>query len=497
MKRKTESGLKKRRRLCSLTLAGLLAVSALCGCGKDEDYSKLLDKDSPVTVNIWHYYNGVQQTQFDEIVDEFNNTVGSEMGIVVEANSKNSVNELAESVLASVNKEPGADTPPNIFGTYVETAYQIDKMGQIADLSKYFTEEEIGEYVDEYIQEGAFGGEGTLKVFPTAKSTEVMMINATDWQKFADAEGVSYEDLSTWEGLIEVAEKYYEYTDALTPDVPNDGKAFFGRDSLANYLVVGAKQLGHAFAVEGEDGSVQVSSDKETVKRLWENFYVPYVKGYYFSESRFRSDDAKIGSIIALVCSTTGATYYPTEVTINDEYTYPIENVVLPVPNFEGCDPYVVQQGAGMSVLKSDERTEYACAVFLKWFTDKQQNIRFAVNSGYLPVKKEANDSEVIFADSSAQEMGATMQNIFQVAIDEVHDYSLYTSPPYDSSAQVRSYIEDIMETTSKDAYMQAKERIAAGEDREAVWKEYTDDEAFEKWYETFEQGLDQAVGNE
>lgn len=482
--------MKKMRRILAICILTLVMAVSLTGCGREGDYESLLDKDSPVTITIWHYYNGVQQEQFDEMVDEFNNTTGSELGIVVEANSKNSINELAESVIAAVNKEPGAEDAPDIFGTYAETAYQVDKSGGLVDLKKYFSDGEIDEYVDEYIEEGAFSGEGTLKIFPIAKSTEVMMLNLTDWQKFADKEGVSYEDLSTWEGLVRVAEKYYDYTDALTYDVDNDGRAFFGRDSVANYMVIGAKQLGHEFAVRSDDGTVVNELDKQTLKRLWDNFYVPYVKGYFNAESRFRSDDAKIGNIIALICSTTGATYYPDEVTIDDEYSYPIENVVLPVPNFEGCEPYIVQQGAGMSVIKSDEKSEYACAVFLKWFTQSERNVQFAVNSGYLPVKKEANDFSVISSESVSEGISTTMLNTFKTAIDEINSYNLYTSPPYDESAQIRDYLADAMENGAKAAREAAGARIAAGEEREAVLGEYTDDAAFEEWFTEFEKGF-------
>ena len=472
----------------------LIFVLVLSGCGR-EDYSKLLDRNSPVTITVWHYYNGIQQTQFDEMVEEFNNTVGSEQGIIVEAYSKNSVGELSDNVLASVNNDPGADERPNIFGTYAETAYQIDKMDMLVDLNKYLTEEEIAEYVEPYILEGSLGEEDTLKIFPTAKSTEIMILNLTDWRKFAEESGATYGDLSTWEGLVAVSEKYYDYTDGLTPDVANDGKAFFGRDAVANYMIVGAKQLGHEFAAQSEDGTVTVTLDKETVRKLWDHFYVPYVKGYFTAESRFRSDDAKIGSIIGLIGSTTGATYYPSEVTINDEYTYPIENVVLPVPNFEGCDPYVVQQGAGMSVLKSDEKTEYACVVFLKWFTEEERNIRFSVKSGYLPVKKEANNFEAITSVHGDSQISGMMQNTFRIAIDEINTYELYTSPPFDQSVTVRDYLGDTMENTAKEAHAAAQARIAAGEDRDIVWNEYTDDTAFEKWYTEFETGYEEIVG--
>lgn len=485
--------IKMKKEIC-LTLVGLLGGIMLTACGTT-NYAKLLDKDSPVTITVWHYYNGIQQIQFDEMVNEFNNTTGKELGIIVEANSKNSINELSQSVLAAVNHEPGADELPDIYGNYAETAYQIDKLGMLVDLSKYMTEEELGEYVEEYMEEGSLGQEGALKIFPTAKSTEIMMLNLTDWEKFAGQCGVSFEDMTTWEGLAAVAEQYYEYTDSLTPDIANDGKAFFGRDSLANYMLVGAKQLGNEFVTVSKDGTLTASVDKETMRKLWDNYYVPYVKGYYKAENRFRTDDAKIGSIIALVGSTTGATYYPTEVTINDDYTYPIENVVLPVPNFEGYDSYIVQQGAGMSVLKSNEKTEYACVVFLKWLTQAQRNIQFSINSGYLPVKEEANNFEDIAHYGKEEGISDTMLNTFQVAIDEINSSTLYTSIPYENSAQVRDYIADKMQDTAKEANAAASERISRGEDRDSVWESYTDDKAFDTWFEKFEQGFYEITG--
>lgn len=486
----------RKNRFGRIVIAALSALTVLTAAGCGKGYDRLLDPKSPVSITVWHYYNGVQQTQFDELVDEFNNTLGAEKGIFVEAYSQNSVGELAQNVIDAVNQEPGADAMPNIFGTYAETAYQVDQMGMLVDLSKYLSKDEMEEYVEDYLQEGSLGQEGALKIFPTAKSTEIMMINLTDWEKFAEECGVDYADLSTWEGLVRVSEKYYEYTDGLTSDVENDGKAFFGRDSVANYMVVGAKQLGNEFARLNADGSPEPAVDKETVRRLWENYYVPYVKGYFTAQSRFRSDDAKIGAILAMVCSNTGAMYFPTEVTIGDALPYPIENAVLPVPSFEGSEPYIVQQGAGMSVLKSDEKTEYACALFLKWITDTERNIRFSVDSGYLPVKKDANDLQTITDTVGEDALGGTVRNVFSVAIEEVNGSHLYTSPAFDRSAEMRDYIGNTMELTAAGAYEEAWRRIREdGEDRETVLAEYTDEAAFDAWYKDFEQGFFEIVG--
>lgn len=485
----------KKFKTLSFVLSAILAASSLAGCDKKDDNEKLLDPKNPVTVTVWHYYNGVQQTTFDQMVENFNSTIGYDKGIIVEAFSKSSINELADSVVASVNKDTGAETPPSIFATYSETAYKLDQMGALADLNSYISDEEKDEYIKEYIDEGIFSN-GEFKIFPTAKSTEVMMLNKTDWDKFVAAESVSESDIETLEGVTAVAEKYYEYTDGLTPDVPNDGKAFFGRDSVANYMYIGAQQLGGEYFETDKDGKVSVAISKDVVKKLWENYYVPYVKGYFIAESRYRSDDAKTGALISLVCSTSGATYFPTEVTLNNDDTYPIENIVLPVPYFEGSDKQLVQQGAGMSVIKSDTQTEYASLVFLKWFTEEERNIEFSISSGYLPVKESANDfNKISDVDAKSENpMDETMLNTIKIAIDEVNSRDLYTSAPFEKSVEARDYIGSFMEDTSTQDRAAALGRISSGEDRDAVIHEYVSDEAFDKWYETFISGLEATI---
>ena len=73
-----------------------------------------------------------------------------------------------------------------------------------------------------------------MTIFPTAKSTQILVLNKTDWDVFAAETGASYGDLADMDGLVETAKRYYEWTDAKTPDVPDDGKALFGRDAMAN-----------------------------------------------------------------------------------------------------------------------------------------------------------------------------------------------------------------------------------------------------------------------
>ena len=115
--------------------------------------------------------------------------VGKEKGIKVEAASQGSVDDLQKNVMDSINGIAGAEEMPNIFAAYADTAYEIDQMGKLANLRDYFTEDELNEYVSGYIEEGCFNGSSELKILPIAKSTEVLFLNATDWEKFSEASG--------------------------------------------------------------------------------------------------------------------------------------------------------------------------------------------------------------------------------------------------------------------------------------------------------------------
>ena len=252
------------------------------------------------------------------------------------------------------------------------------------------------------------------------------MLNKTDWDRFAEACGVTLDDLKTLEGVTKTARTYYEWTDSLTPQ-PNDGKAFFGRDAMANYMIIGSRQLGQEiFAVEGNQ--VTLNLDRDVFKKLWDNYYVPYIRGYFTAQGRFRSDDAKTGDLIALVGSSSGAAYFPKEVAVSDVESYPIESIVAPAPMFEQGEKIAVQQGAGMVVTASDTQHEYASVLFLKWFTEERRNIQFSLASGYLPVKKAANDFETIkkVIENNAELDSAEMIDVVEVAEKQLSEVQLY-----------------------------------------------------------------------
>ena len=477
---------KKGKTIKNICLAAALSL-CLTGCGNKGP----LDPSNPVSLTVWHYYNGSQQVAFDALVEEFNDTVGKKKGIYIQSYSQGSVSDLETAVRDSINEKVGADAMPDIFASYADTAYEVEQAGALANLSDYLDEDELDKYVDSYIEEGRIADDDTLRIFPTAKSTEIMMLNKTDWEPFAEATGVSLESLKTIEGG---AQKYYEWTDSLTPDIPEDGKAFYGRDAVANYFIIGMRQLGTEI-FEVQNGEMTLNVPKEKLYRLWENYYVPMVKGYFGAYGSFRSDDVKTGELLAYTGSTSSAMYFPDQVELDND-SYAIDYIVMTAPVFEGGEAYAVQQGAGMVVTRSDKKHEYAAVEFLKWFTEADNNLQFGSVSGYLPVTKEAGSIEKLDQVIADQEITVApktykcMTTIFK----EMDGMTLYTNKSFKNGSAARKVLEYNLSDKAAEDRAKVVAALEQGKKLEEASAEFVSEEAFEAWYSSFCKELNNAV---
>ncbi len=461
----------------------LMALVLVTGCAPRESAKPA----EPVEITVWNYYNGAQLDAFNTLVAEFNQTRGKELGITVKASSEGSVKDLETNVIAAAEKAVGAKDVPNIFAAYSDTAYKIDQMGLVADISPYFTAEEKASYIDSYLVEGDLDGKNSIKIFPIAKSTEIFILNLTDWQKFSDATGAKLSDMETIEGVTRTAEAYYNWTDAQT-EMPNDGQALFGRDAMANYILVGARQLGVEIISTDQDGNAVLNFPEETVRKLWDHYYVPFIKGHFSAVGRFRSDDVKTGNLIGFVGSSTSTSFFPKEVIHSDDSSYPIEHVVLMAPKFEGGQAYATQQGAGMVVTRSSEQTERASVEFLKWFTETERNISFSLSSAYMPVKKEANDIEVIRRHASGE---TSITAALEVSISTVTSNTMYTPIATTNGATVRSILEYSMSDKAAADRAEIDALMAQGVSREEAIARFDTDDNFRAWYDATKAKLE------
>lgn len=491
--------MKRKRLLSSLLALGLLTF---VGCSQEETSSTTENSASTSTqgqeiieLSLWHYYNGNTNDMLTGMIQEFNASYGAEHQIQVQAQSYSSVSELAAALVSAANKEVGVSDLPDIFSAYSDTALLLNQLGVVAHMDPYFTEEELALFQQDFLEEGRFGEDGTLKFIPVAKSTEILFLNETDFQVFADATGATLSQMDTWEGLAALAESYYHWTDAQT-DTANDGKAFFGVDSEANFMLVAARQLGEElYDIQGTNASFGLS---ETAgKTIWNNLIVPYIKGYYTAFGNYRSDDVKSGDLLAYAGSTSSVYYFPSTVELGRAESYDIDGIARLYPYFEGGEKVAVQQGAGMLVSKSDEATERAAAEFLKWFTSPEYNLEFAVSTGYIPVQNVALSYDGVMEvmeemyDDILPMLRSTTKVIYQEALPE---YEFYINEPFVGSYDTRNLVGNSVLQCINDAQESLSAQLAEGKDREEIIEDLVGEESFQNWYQSLKNSMNDVL---
>ena len=76
----------------------------ICGC----QAGRMFDRRNPVILTIWHNYGGQMKNTMDEMIDEFNETVGAEKGIILSVTSISGSATLHEKLIMAADQDPGA-----------------------------------------------------------------------------------------------------------------------------------------------------------------------------------------------------------------------------------------------------------------------------------------------------------------------------------------------------------------------------------------------------
>lgn len=477
------------KKIMLLILISLMCAFIFAGCqSNDNKQVTELDPKNPITLTLWHYYVGENLRAIEKAVDNFNQTVGMEQGIIVSAIAKGSITDLESKVTNSAKGVVNSDPMPDIFSSYSDKAIELDKLGIIVDINEYFNEEEKSLYVKNFLEDGVLN-DGRLLVLPIVKSTELLYLNSTTWDEFVYHSKASLDDLATWEGVYEVSRKYYNWVDDKS-SIKWDGKGLIGFDSVANYIIISNKQLGNNI-IDGYGKKVQLNED--ILRKIFEIYYKGYSLGYFDSVGSFRSDDIKSGSLIAYVGASSSAAYFPTWIE-ETGVEKPIEFTPLPYPIFEKGEQYAIQQGAGMCISKTDDLKQLGASIFLKWFTSTENNIEFAMKTGYLPVQGAIYQSEDFSEALEMLRKGDKAENniadVYEVVLDQVTQNNTYAAEPFEGSYSVRNVLQSTLIKFSTEGRLIAEDLKVKGASEEVILEALNVDQQFELWIKTIKEEL-------
>ncbi|MGI6752620.1 MAG: extracellular solute-binding protein [Anaerovoracaceae bacterium] len=471
-----------------LMVVTLFAVS-LMGCEKN---GSGLDPQNPVTVTLWHYYTGDVQSAFEEKIGLFNQTVGIEKGIIVDSVGLGSIMELEENITASAKGVINSNPMPDIFFSYPDKVLELDEFGVLTDLNQYFSQKEKEEFVEDFLSDAYFS-EGRMLLVPIVKSTENLYVNNTAWSDFCSKQGLTNYDLRTWESLYQAARLYYQETDKETAGVKWDGKSMMGIDSVANYLVVASRQMGIDIVGGSDENEGRVELHRGSLQRIFDIYYNGYSMKYFNSVCRFRSDDVKSGDLIAYTGSSSGAAYFPTWVEDGSDKK-DIDFLALAYPVFKGGEKYAIQQGAGICITNIDEKRVKGSVEFLKWLNESDNNLSFALSTGYLPVKKEAYSgdifNEVIEKLRSSEKSEKIVGDVYEIVLKQVVNGKTCSTKTFDGSYRARRLLEETLMEVAEEGRKKADELKDLYSTEDKVIGGLETDLAFVKWLERIEKAL-------
>lgn len=456
------------KKLLSFFLGGLIFCSVLAGCSNKTG----LNPNDPVVLTIWHVYGSQTSSPMNDVIDEFNRTAGKETGVFVKTEMVTDSDEIDHILTANLQGEPGAYELPDLFVAYPRIAEQFGE-DVLLDFRAYFSEEELSAYRSDFLSEGYFGGEESsaccsgllseedpgeqLLMLPIAKSSELIFVNKTIFDRFSADTGITTDCFHQVETLMEACNAYCDWS---------QGQTMFQINDFYHYFLTNMAGLDRKFITGGK-----INSDSDAFAKVFAPIAEAAIYGGLCVGDGYASDRWKTGEIIGSAGSTAGILYMRDYVTYEDNTTEEIETLVLPYPCLEGSKPTAIQRGGGLFAVKNeDERKNQAAAIFAKWLAKPEHNLAFVTKAGYLPVTSQA--FQRLFDDISSVENEKYRMLYSAINQQYENDYQFCSLPLFDGALEMQKNFETLIKSVLSNAHAEYLRRTQAGEDGKAVLDE-------------------------
>ena len=131
---------------------------------------------------MWHVYGEQADSPMNRLIDQFNETVGKEKGIIIDVTVVTNSVRLGPQLLDAHANKPGAPTMPDLFSSFPGIVKQMG-VEHVLDWQDYFSDEELSHFVKEFLADGVV--EDHLAVFPVSKSSYALFINGSQFDRFS------------------------------------------------------------------------------------------------------------------------------------------------------------------------------------------------------------------------------------------------------------------------------------------------------------------------
>jgi len=402
-----------------------------------------------IEVVYWHNRPEKDQQLLQQMLDEFNKS--NPYGIKARAEIAGaSYNDVYNKVSAAIQ----AGQPPEISVAYQNQAAFYRASDAVIDLNPFVKSKKYGLTDDDQKDFYQAFLDGDLNPqfnnerlgFPTQRSMEVMYYNA-DWLKQLGYNEPP-KDWKTWE---EAACK------ASDAGANKYGWAF--RHDASNFASQVFSRGGRILAPDGQsyvfnsDAGVQTTA---TIQRLFKNKCAVEIPP---SERNGEQNRFAAGQVLFVFASSSGLPFYQDAVSKGSNFKWDIG--LLP----NDGKPAVNLYGASVSVYKTSPEKEVAAWLVVKFLSEKAQTSKWAINTGYLPVRQSAKP-DVVAAYKADPKWGAAADSYAKMfdwipfgmveatvagydPVRDIIDKEVATKAATDASADPKKLVDDAVKKSN------------------------------------------------
>lgn len=353
--------MKTKRLFVMAVAAALLVAGCSSGSPKGTSDDKIVTKiDKPVEITFWHAMLGAQQTELQQLTDDF---MKQNPNIKVTLQNQSSYPDLQHKLTATMVSPKNLPTMTQAYPGWLIDAINDNK---VMDLNPYMNNsvlkfDNVDDVLPSLLSDAQFSGK--LYGMPFNKSTEVLWYNKTLFDE------LKLKVPTTYDELAQVSKTIYE----------KKGIPGAGFDSLSGFYTTYLKSEGKVM-----DAQLDVTGP-ESLKAA--QYYLDGIKGGYFRTAgtdNYLSGPFANEMVGMYLGSTAGEAFIKKGV--GDKFEIGAARYPTTTSISQGMDLYVFDSAT------PEQKT--AAYLYIEYLTSKDSQIAWAVKSGYLPIRASAISSK-------------------------------------------------------------------------------------------------------
>ena len=441
-----------RKKWLSMLLAlGMMFSLTACG-GADSSSSNAesqtadpasveVELSEPITITFWHgiVQENMQQT-LNEIIDDFNNGIGAEMGITVESYAKGEMSDLENAVTAAIK----AGNMPNVTMTEAASVADWLQAGCVVDLTPYIENENYGldleDYYDIYIEDScSYPVEGYYSL-PLYVACEVMYYNVDFFREN------NLTVPTTWAEFEEVCTKISEIT----------GRPAGGWDEGVKCFSTLVEQKGIGYT--DRDGKLLFAEDLDATTDVISWYQDMVQRGIIRTpgEDFFFSGPFANQQVQMYISSGNEGEFINMKIPESDKFEWSC----APIPQFEDGTKADYAEGFLVSMLDNsgDLATRWASWIFIQYLQSYEASQKILSGESRLPFLKSVAASEEFLQNAAPAQLAGVEQQEFAYTYpgfetdtytsSGLHDYVVIAMDNIlNNGADVRTELENLIST--------------------------------------------------